>query len=322
MRLISVVTPCYNEEENVAELYRQVKQVFAGLHGYCYEHIFIDNASRDNTVPILREIAAADRRVKVIVNARNFGHIRSPYYAMMQARGDAVIGIVADLQDPPALIPEFIRQWEEGYKVVLGIKEKSEESRLFFLLRSIYYKLLRRLSDVELIEHFTGFGLYDRQVVEILRGLKDAYPYFRGIIADIGFESAKVKYLQPVRKRGLTKNNLYTLFDMAMLGLTSYTKVPLRLATIFGFGCSALSLLVALVYFVYKLIFWRSFSVGVAPLVIGLFFFASVQLFFLGIIGEYIGAVHTQVLGRPLVVVKETINFSSGPADDTAQDKS
>jgi len=310
LRLVSVVTPCYNEEGNVEEVYRQVKEVFSGLPGYSYEHIFIDNASTDKTVPILREMAAADKRVKVIVNARNFGHIRSPYYGMLQAKGDAVISIVADLQDPPALINELIRKWEEGFKVVLGIKEKSEESRLFFFLRGLYYKLLRRLSDVELIEHFTGFGLYDKQVVDILRSVQDSYPYFRGLIADIGFESAKIRYLQPTRKRGLTKNNFYTLFDMAMLGLTSYTKVPLRLATIFGFSCSALSLLIAFAYLVYKLVFWRSFSVGVAPLVIGLFFFASVQLFFLGIIGEYIGSVHTQVLGRPLVVEKERINFS------------
>ncbi len=313
MPIISVVTACYNEEDNVAEVYRQVKDVFDGLPGYIYEHIFIDNASRDNTVGILREIAAADKRVKVIVNSRNFGHIRSPYHAVLQAKGDAVIGIVADLQDPPAMIKDFIAKWEEGYKVVLGIKEKSEESRLFFLLRGLYYKVLRRLSDVELIEHFTGFGLYDRQVVEVLRGIEDHYPYLRGLIADIGFESAKITYHQPTRKRGITKNNFYTLFDIAMLGLTSYTKVPLRLATIFGFGCSALSLAVALAYFIYKLLFWKSFTVGVAPLVIGLFFFASVQLFFLGVIGEYIGAVHTQVLKRPLVVEKERINFDASP---------
>jgi len=313
MPIISVVTACYNEEDNVAEVYRQVKDVFDGLPGYTYEHIFIDNASRDNTVGILREIAAADKRVKVIVNSRNFGHIRSPYHAVLQAKGDAVIGIVADLQDPPAMIKDFIAKWEEGYKVVLGIKEKSEESRLFFLLRGLYYKVLRRLSDVELIEHFTGFGLYDRQVVEVLRGIEDHYPYLRGLIADIGFESAKITYHQPTRKRGITKNNFYTLFDIAMLGLTSYTKVPLRLATIFGFGCSALSLAVALAYFIYKLLFWKSFTLGVAPLIIGLFFFASVQLFCLGVIGEYIGAVHTQVLKRPLVVEKERINFDADP---------
>lgn len=313
MPIVSVVTACYNEEDNVAEVYRQVKDVFDGLPGYTYEHIFIDNASRDNTVGILREIAAADKRVKVIVNSRNFGHIRSPYHAVLQAKGDAVIGIVADLQDPPAMIKDFIAKWEEGYKVVLGIKEKSEESRLFFLLRGLYYKVLRRLSDVELIEHFTGFGLYDRQVVEVLRGIEDHYPYLRGLIADIGFESAKITYHQPTRKRGITKNNFYTLFDIAMLGLTSYTKVPLRLATIFGFGCSALSLAVALAYFIYKLLFWKSFTLGVAPLIIGLFFFASVQLFFLGVIGEYIGAVHTQVLKRPLVVEKERINFDANP---------
>jgi glycosyltransferase involved in cell wall biosynthesis len=321
MPLISVVTPCYNEEDNVAELHGQVKQAFAGLPGYTYEHIFIDNASTDGTVTVLRELAAADPNVRVIINARNFGHIRSPYYAMLQARGDAVVSIVADLQDPPTLIPEFVHKWEEGYKVVLGTKEKSEESWIFFALRGAYYRVLRRLSDVELIEHFTGFGLYDRDVIDILRSLKDAYPYFRGLIADIGFESAKIKYLQPKRKRGITKNSFYTLYDLAMLGMTSYSKVPLRLATILGFTSAALSLLVALVYFVYKLLFWRSFTVGIAPLVIGVFLFASVQLFFLGIIGEYIGSIHTQVLARPLVVVKETVNFTCDPATSGAQDK-
>jgi polyisoprenyl-phosphate glycosyltransferase len=311
MPFVSVVTPCFNEEDNVAELYRQVKEVFAGLPAYRYEHIFIDNASTDGTVAILRALAAADPQVKVIVNARNFGHIRSPYYALLQAHGDAVISLVADLQDPPALIPEFLKKWEEGYAVVIGQKEKSEESWLFFQLRGIYYRMLRRLSEVELIEHFTGFGLYDRKVMDVLRSLHDAYPYFRGLIADLGFESARIKYLQPLRKRGVTKNNFYTLYDMAMLGLTSHSKVPLRLAAFVGFACAAFSLLVALCYLVYKLVHWREFSVGVAPLVIGVFFLSSVQLFFLGLVGEYIGAIHTQVLGRPLVVEKERINFSA-----------
>jgi len=294
-------------------LYRQVKEVLAGLPRYDYEHIFIDNASTDGTVAVLREIAQSDPHVKVIVNARNFGHIRSPYYAMLQARGDAVISIVADLQDPPALIPEFVRKWEEGYRVVIGTKERSEESWLFFALRSAYYRVLRRLSDVELIEHFTGFGLYDRRVIDILRGLHDAYPYFRGVIVDLGFESAKIRYLQPARKRGVTKNNLYTLYDMAMLGMTSHTRVPLRLATLFGFACAAFSFLVALGYLVYKLVHWQEFSIGIAPLVIGVFFLSSVQLFFLGLVGEYIGSIHTQVLGRPLVVEKERINFEAAP---------
>jgi len=309
MRLISIVTPCYNEEENVREVYKQVKQVFDDLEDYTYEYIFIDNASKDKTVAILREIAKNDKRVKVIVNTRNFGHIRSPYYAILQTKGDAVISIVADLQDPPYLIKEFIRKWEEGYKVVMGIKKQSEELRIIFGLRKLYYRVVRRLSNVELVEQYTGFGLYDRQVVEILRDLDDPYPYFRGLIADIGFESAKIEYVQPVRKKGITKNNFYTLFDMAMLGMASYSKVPLRLATMLGFIMAVISLLVAIFYFVYKIIFWESFSLGIAPLVVGFFFFASVQLLFIGIVGEYVGFIHTQILKRPLVIEKERINF-------------
>jgi len=310
VKLISIVTACYNEDENVREVYEQVRKVMAGLPGYDYEHIFIDNASKDRTVAILRELAKEDKRVKVIVNARNFGHIRSPCHAILQARGDAVISIVADLQDPPAMIADFVRKWEEGYKVVMGIKKGSQESILMFALRRLYYRTLRRLSDVELVEHFTGFGLYDRQVIEILKTLGDPYPYFRGLIADIGFEIAKVEYVQPARKLGITKNNFYTLYDMAMLGLTSYTKVPLRLATMLGFASAALSLLVALFYLVYKLIFWNSFELGLAPLVVGIFFFSSVQLIFLGIVGEYVGSIHTYVRHMPLVVEKERINFS------------
>lgn len=309
MRLISIVTPCYNEEENVREVYKQVKQVFDDLEDYTYEYIFIDNASKDKTVAILREIAKNDKRVKVIVNTRNFGQVRSPYYAILQTKGDAVISIVADLQDPPYLIKEFIRKWEEGYMVVMGIKKRSEESRIIFGLRKLYYRVLRRLSNIDLVEQYTGFGLYDRQVVEILRDLEDPYPYFRGLIADIGFESAKIEYVQPIRKRGITKNNFYTLFDIAMLGMASYSKIPLRLATMLGFVLAVISLLVAIFYLVYKIMFWESFSLGIAPLVVGLFFFASVQLLFIGIVGEYVGFIHTQVLKRPLVIEKERINF-------------
>ncbi len=308
-KLISVVTACFNEEENVREVYEQVKAVFADLPQYKYEHIFIDNASRDRTVAILKEIARQDHRVKIIVNTRNFGHIRSPVYAMMQARGDAVISVVADLQDPPGMIKDFLRKWEEGYKIAIGIKTKSEESPIFFAIRKVYYNLVGRLSDIELIKNFTGFGLYDREVISTLRSIKDPYPYFRGLICDLGFERAAIEYVQPSRKRGFTKHNFYDLYDMAMLGITNHSKVPLRLATMTGFMVAFMSLLTALVYFVYKLVFWANFQVGMAPLVIGLFFFSSVQLIFIGIIGEYIGAIHTQVLKRPLVIEKERINF-------------
>ncbi len=309
MKHISIITPCYNEEENVRELHSRVATVMTSLEKYSYEHIFIDNASTDRTIEILKEIASSDKRVKIIVNARNFGHIRSPYHALLQATGDVVISIVADLQDPPEMITDFIRKWEDGYKIVVGVKEKSEESPLFFAVRKFYYHLIGRLSEISLIKNFTGFGLYDRRVIEVLRQIDDPYPYFRGLICDIGFERAEIPYLQPVRRRGFTKNNFYTLYDMAMLGITNHSKVPLRLATMTGFTMAFLSLLVAFGYLLYKLIFWNTFTVGIAPLVIGLFFFGAIQLFFIGIIGEYIGSIHTQVLKRPLVVEKERINF-------------
>ena len=305
---ISIVTPCYNEEENLMELYERIQDAMA-LLDYEYEHILIDNASTDNSRAILRQLAKDDPRIKVIFNTRNFGHIRSPYYAVLQADGDAVVAMASDLQDPPERIPEFVQKWEEGYKVIIGVKTKSQESGLFYLLRTGYYRVLRSLSDVPLIENFTGFGLYDQQVIKILRQLNDPYPYFRGLIADIGYEIARIEFTQPRRKRGISKNNFYTLYDLAMLGLTGYTKIPLRIATMFGFVSSAISFLVGLVYLIYKLLFWQQFSLGSAPIVIGLFFLGSVQLLFLGIVGEYIGAIYTQVMKRPLVIEKERLNF-------------
>ncbi|MBI5839246.1 MAG: glycosyltransferase family 2 protein [Chloroflexi bacterium] len=307
-KTISIITPCFNEEDNIQEIYDRIKQVMEGFD-YNYEHIVIDNASTDRTVELLRRLAAQDKRVKVIINTRNFGHIRSPYYALLQASGDAVIGIASDLQDPPEKIPEFIHKWEEGYKVVIGVKTHSQESGLFYFLRSLYYRVLRNLSDVHLIDNFTGFGLYDQRVVEILRSFNDPYPYFRGLIADIGYDIAEIEFTQPLRKRGISKNNFYTLYDLAMLGIVSYTKIPLRLATMLGFLSAAVSFLVGLVYLVYKLIDWQNFSLGLAPVVIGLFFLGSVQLLFLGIVGEYIGSIYTLAVRRPLVIEKERINF-------------
>jgi len=310
-KLISVVSGCYNEEENVRECYEQVKKVFQEIGRYRYEHIFIDNASKDGTVGILREIAAKDKNVKVILNARNFGHIRSPHHAMVHARGDAVISVVSDLQDPPELIKEFIRKWEEGFLIVIAIKADSEESPLFFAIRKLYYEIVSRLAEIELNKNATGFGLYDRRFIDILAEIDDPYPYFRGLVSEIGFPLAKIPYHQPVRKRGITSNNFYRLYDMAMLGITNHSKVPLRLATMLGFAVSFLSLCVALGYLVFKLLYWDSFSLGLAPLEIGLFFFGSVQLFFIGILGEYIGAIHTQVQKRPHVVELERINFET-----------
>ncbi len=309
MKHISVVTQCYNEEGNIQKIYEGVKKAIQSLNRHSYEHIFIDNASNDKTQDILRNIAKNDKNVKVIINARNFGQIRSPIYAMLQANGDAVVSIVADLQEPPEMIAAFIKKWEEGYKIVVGVKHQSEESRILYALRNAYYNLIGRLSEIKLIKNFTGFGLYDQEIIKIIRKINDPYPYFRGLICDIGFERAEIAYTQPKRKSGITKNNFYTLFDYAMLGITNQSKIPLRLATMLGFAASSLSLLIALVYFIYKLIFWERFTVGMAPIVIGLFFFSSVQLFFIGIIGEYIGSIHTQVLKRPLVIEKERINF-------------
>jgi polyisoprenyl-phosphate glycosyltransferase len=310
---VTVLTPCYNEADNVQTLYERVRAVFQPLDEYSYEHLFIDNASTDGTVSRLREIASRDKRVKVIVNTRNFGHIRSPYHALLQCRGDAVIGMAADLQDPPELIPAFLEKWREGYKVVLGVKSASDESTLMFAIRRWGYGVIDRLSEVPQVRNTTGFGLYDKAFVSVLRRLPDPYPYFRGIVAELGFRYATVPYTQPKRTRGITKNSLYTLYDLGVQGIVNHSKIPLRLATILGFCSSVVSLVAALVYFVMKMLFWYNLPIGIAPLIIGLFCVASVQLFFLGVLGEYVGQIYTQVRNRPLVVEQERINFT----DDT-----
>lgn len=309
MKTISIVTDCYNKEDNIEKIYQQVKMAFDNTKDYTYEHIFIDNDSRDRTVAILKEIARNDKNVKIIVNSRNFGNIRSPYYGLLQGNGDAVISLAAHLQEPAEFILKLIKKWEDGFKIVIGIKANNRESGILFIIRKFYYNFLNRFSETTLVNNYAGFGLYDRQIIEILRKINDTYPYFRGLICDIGFQKAQVEYVQTTRERGITKNNFYELYDMAMLGITNHSKIPLRLAVMLGFIMAIISLLVAVGYLFYKIVFWTTFSVGIAPIVIGLFFFASVQLFFLGIIGEYIGAVHTQVLKRPLVIEKERINF-------------
>jgi len=259
--------------------------------------------------------------VRLIVNARNFGHIRSPYHALLQASGDAVVLLASDLQDPPELIIDMVRAWEAGYRVAAGVKEQSRESRSMWFVRSAYYRLARKMADVVLIEHFTGFGLYDRAVINVLKSIGDPYPYFRGLIAEIGFDVKRILYTQPTRKRGITKNNFYTLYDMAMLGITSHSKIPIRLATMAGFALSIVSFLISLTYLILKLVLWDRFQLGTAPLLIGMFFFGSVQIFFIGLIGEYIAAIHTQVLRRPLVVESERLNFD-GPPQDISKDTS
>lgn len=311
-KTISIITPCYNEEANVLNLYNQVREVMVGIGRYEYEHIFIDNSSRDNTVAILKMIASQDPNVKVIVNARNFGHIRSPIHALFQARGDAMIGIVADLQDPPTMIVDLIREWENGAYCVLGIKRTSEEHSVMFWLRKQYYKLAERLSSIETIQNYTGFGLYDRKVVDLVKSFDDPYPYFRGMIADIGLPTVKLLYDQPSRKFGVTKNNWYTLYDIGMLGIINHSKVPLRLATFAGFLGALFSFLVACGYLVAKLLFWSTFVVGVAPMIIGIFFIQSLMLVFLGVMGEYVGAIYTQLQHRPYAVELERLNFETG----------
>jgi polyisoprenyl-phosphate glycosyltransferase len=308
-KTISIVTPCFNEELSIHEAYIKVKEVFQGLDNYLYEHIFIDNCSTDKTVEILKEIASTDRNVKIIVNSRNFGVIRSGSHGYLQATGDAIIPIVADLQTPPAMIKDFVKKWEEGYKIVMAVKTESNDSFLLSFVRKSYYKLINKLSDTDLVENFLGFGLFDRTIIEIFREIDDPYPYFRGIVSEIGFKRAIIKYVQPTRKRGITKNNFYSLYDIAMLGITSYSKVPLRVATIAGFSMCILSLFASILYFIYKIIFWENFSLGIAPMVIGFFFVSSMQLFFLGILGEYIGSIQTQVVKRPMVIEEERVNF-------------
>ncbi len=317
---ICVVTPCYNEVDNVRELHQAIQAVFEGLPQYSYTHLYIDNASKDGTVAILRELAASDPRVKVILNARNFGHIRSPYHGLLQGEGDATVLMASDFQDPPSMLPDFLRKWEEGFKIVIGVKVESGERPLMYALRSFYYGFAAKLSDVELMQHVTGFGLYDRRVLEILRKIDDPYPYFRGLIADIGLDLCRIPYRQPKRMRGITKNNFYTLYDMAMLGITNHSKVPLRVATMAGFVMSGGSLLIAFAYLLAKLLFWDKFIVGVAPILISLFFFSSVQLFFIGVIGEYVGAIHTQVQKRPLVIEEERLNFAREDAPGRRHD--
>ncbi len=313
MKRIWVVTPCYNEEENVHELHQRIREVFEKLGSrYQYTHLFIDNASSDGTVREIRRLAAQDpEHVKAIVNLRNFGHIRSPYYGLLQAECDAAILMASDLQDPPELIPELLQQWEEGKPVVLLVKNQAEESPLFFAVRSTFYSFINRLSEIRLIKNATGSGLYDQQVIRTLRTIETSYPYFRGLVADLGYEIGTVKFKQPNRKRGLSSNNFYTLYDMAMTGITHHSKIPLRVAAFFGFTLGSLSLLVAIGYLVAKLLWWNSFELGRAPILVGMFFFASIQLFFIGIIGEYIGAIYTQVLRRPLVIERERIGFST-----------
>lgn len=307
-KLICIVTPCYNEVDNVVELSSRIKSTMEAT-GYDYEHIFIDNASTDGTADNIKAIASLDKRVKLIVNARNFGHIKSPYYGLLQTYGDATVLIASDLQDPPEMILQFIQKWEEGYKTVLAVKPESAESAVMFFFRKIYYNCISKLSEVQLVKNATGAGLFDRKVIEVLRQINDSYPYFRGLLCEIGFPIATVPFKQPRRKRGVTKNNFYTLYDIALLGITNHSKVPLRLMAIGGFILAFMSLITAFGFLIAKILFWESFQLGTAPILIGVFFFGALQAFFLGILGEYVGSIHTQVRKMPLVIELERVNF-------------
>ena len=312
-KLVSVMVPCYNEAENVEAITAAIIHQMEALPQYAFEVLLIDNCSTDGTREIIRRICAGEKRVKAIFNVKNFGQFNSPYYALLQCHGDCAISICADFQDPVEMIPEFLRYWEEGYQIVCGVKTSSKESRLMYGLRTIYYKLIKKFSAVDQIEHFTGFGLYDKAFVDVIRNVHDPMPYLRGMIAELGFDYKTILYDRPNRRAGKSKNNFYTLYDYAMVGITSYSKVVLRIATFIGFFIGLTSIIVALVYLILKLIHWDWFHAGIAPLVIGQFFLGGVQLFFIGLMGEYILSINTRVLGRPLVVEEERLNFD----DDT-----
>lgn len=311
MKKISVLIPCYNEEENVVPMSRTLTELFRDrLSGYDYEILFIDNASQDNTRPLLRQICAENPKIKVIFNAKNFGQFNSPYYGLMQTTGDCVVALCCDFQDPPELIPDMVRAWEEGSCIVVMQKTRSEENKLLYFLRSCYYRLIRKLSNVEQIEHFTGFGLYDSSFIQVLRQLRDPTPFLRGIVAELGYKVKIIPYTQAKRRAGTTHNNFFSLYDAAMLSFTTYTKFGLRAATFLGFSVALASILIALVYLVMKLVHWDSFMLGTAPILIGMFFLGSVILIFLGLIGEYILSINQRIMNRPLVIEEERLNFS------------
>lgn len=310
MKKISMLVPTYNEEENVVPLSEELVKLFDNeLRNYDYEIIFIDNDSKDKTRELLTLICSQNKKIKAIFNARNFGQNNSPYYGLCQTTGDCAILLCADFQDPLEMIPKFIKEWENGYKIVSGIKVTSLENKFMYMLRSFYYRLVKKMSDVEQIEHFTGFGLYDKSFLDVMRELGDPSPFLRGVVAELGFKRTTIAYQQNKRRAGKTSNNLYRLYDVAMLSFTSYTKIGLRLATFIGFICSALSLVIAFIYLILKLIFWDEFPMGMAPVLIGMFLLGAIQIFFIGFLGEYILAMNIRLMNRPLVIEEKRINF-------------
>jgi glycosyltransferase involved in cell wall biosynthesis len=308
-KLISIVAGCFNEEENIEELYVRLTAVMLEFSQYDYEILLIDNASTDRTVEVIRAICAKDSHLKAIVNVRNFGHIRSPYHALLSANGDAVVGMASDLEDPPEMVASFIRKWEDGFKVVIAVRRKSEERGLIPLLRKLYYSLITSISDVPQVRNFTGFGLYDKKVMDILRAIQDPYPYFRGLICELGFPRAEVLFDKPLRKHGLSKGSFFIYLDSALLGIVNHSKAPLRLATILGVIVSICSFSLGLYYLLRKLIYWNEFQMGIGPIVISLFFFLGILFLLIGLMGEYIGLLVTHIIKRPMVVESERINF-------------
>ena len=307
--LISITSPCFNEEENVGELYKRVTKVMEALPEYDFEYVFIDNASTDNTVEILRELASKDSRVKVIINTRNFGHIRSPYWGIINTMGAATIYLASDLQDPPELIPQFIQQWKDGYKIILAVKPVTSANPMMHFLRRTYYSLLDKISEVSITKDATGFGLYDKVVLDHIRAINDPYPFLRGLICELGYKIKTITFNQPRRLRGVSKNNFYSLFDIALLGIVSHSMVPIRVASMLGFLIAFLSILSAFILLIAKLLFWESFPVGYAPLGIGILVLFGVLLFFIGMVGEYVGVIHNHIQKHPIIVEKERINF-------------
>lgn len=308
-KLISILTPCFNESGNVEELYARIIKAIEPLQHYDFEIIFIDNHSEDETVEKLRKMATLDTRVKVIINQRNFGYLRSPYWGMMQTSGEATIAMSSDLQDPPELIPSFLAEWEMGWKVVLATKPVSYTNPLLHLIRRAYYKILDSISDIKLVRDATGFGLYDKVVLNQIRNIADPYPYLRGMICEFGYPIKTLPFEQPRRRSGISKNNFYILFDLAMLGIVSHSKVPLRLATFIGIVFGGLSFLIGIYYLAMKLFYWDAFALGLAPLVVGFFFVSGLLLIFIGLLGEYIGSIQAYVRRHPIVIEKERINF-------------
>lgn len=309
MKKISVLVPCYNEQENVNAISEAIINELKKLDKYDYELVFIDNCSKDNTRNLIIDLCKKNKKIKAIFNCKNFGQFNSPYYGMLQTTGDCTILICADFQDPVEMIPQFVKEWENGYKIVIGIKNKSKENKLMYFLRSCYYKLIAKMSETEMIQHFTGFGLYDKEFIKVLKDLDDPKPFLRGIVAELGYERKEITYEQPKRRAGETHNNFYTLYDAAMLSFTSYTKAGLRLATFIGAIISAVSFIIGIIYLILKLIYWERYAAGTTPILIGMFFLGAIQLFFIGFLGEYILSMNSRIMKRPLVVEEKRINF-------------